>query len=166
VRAELRRRSVLAAGAAAVPWLAAGCKGVGALGTPPTPLPEVAVLRGAISGEQVMISRYRSALGGLPSLRTTLTPVLGQHLDHLAALRARLIEPPGTATPSRPAREYPAAPQGSQAAALDELAAAESAAAASLASRLAAVSPALAQLLASVAASEASHAALLRQGPR
>jgi Ferritin-like domain len=161
VRADLRRRGVLAATAAALPLLAAACKGVGGLGTLPRPRPDVAVLRDAIAAEQVLIARYRSALATAPELRDTLGPVLSQHLDHLAALRSRLIGP--TTTP-RPARPLPAASgaAGSAAGPLDTLAAAEQAAARALVGRLAAASPSLAQLLASISASEASHASLLR----
>jgi hypothetical protein len=161
VRADLTRRSVLAAGGTAVPLLAAGCKGVGALGTPPRPRPEVAVLRSAIGAEQAMIARYHQAITAAPSLAATLAPVLSQHQAHLAALRARLIEPAGSTQrhrAPRPPGPAPAAP----AAALAQLAAAEDAAAAALTRRLATVSPSLAQLLASVAASEASHALVLR----
>jgi len=164
VRAELRRRNVLAVTLAAVPALAAGCKGVGALGTPPREGPEVAVLRGTIRAEYVMISRYRSALAAAPGLRVTLSPVLSQHEAHLAALRARLVVPAGApAQPSLsgPPPSGPAAP-GAPADVLAGLAAAESAAASALTRRLAGLSPSLAQLLASIAASEASHATLLR----
>jgi Ferritin-like domain len=164
VRAELERRSVLAATVAAVPVLAAGCKGVGALGTPPRAGPEVAVLRSAIRAENVMIARYRSAISRSPGLRATLSPVLSQHKAHLAALRARLIVPAGA--PSQPSLSgpAPAGPEtpGQPAAVLAALEAAESAAASGLIKRLDLLSPSLAQLLASIAASEASHATLLR----
>ena len=184
MRSDLRRRSVLAAGAVAASLLAAGCKGVGALGTPPKPSREVGVLGEAISAEKVMIARYRSAVAASPALAGTLTPLLSQHQAHLAALRGRLIVPPGapvtpeSATPE-PATPHPSGPQpsglepsGSEtpaqpaapATVLAALAADEDAAAATLTGLLAAVNPALAQLLASVAASEASHAALLRAG--
>ena len=158
----MNRRGVLAVTVAAVPVLAAGCKGVGALGTPPRPGPEVAMLRGAIRAEQVMISRYRVAISGSPALRATLSPVLTQHEAHLAALRARLIVPSGA--PSQPSTTGVARPgrAGPPADVLAGLARAESAAASGLLSRLAGVSPSLAQLLASIAASEASHATLLR----
>jgi Ferritin-like domain len=156
VRADLRRRSVLAMAGVVVPILAAGCKGVGGLGTLPRPRQDVAVLRTAIGTEHALIARYRSALATSPALKGTLDPVLDQHLAHLAALRSRLIGP--AATP-RQARRPPAAGQASTLAAL---AAAEQAAASTLVSRLATASPSLAQLLASISASEASHAALLR----
>ena len=159
MRADLRRRSVLAAAGAVVPLLAAGCKGVGGLGTPPTPAPDVAMLRGAMRTEQALITRYRSALAASPALRDTLEPVLSQHLAHLAALRSRLAGP--AATP-RPARSRQAASGASAASPLAALAAAEQAAASAQLSRLGVASPSLAQLLASISASEASHAALLR----
>ncbi len=171
MRADLRRRSVLAAGAAAVPLLAAGCKGVRVLGTPPKPSREVGVLDEAISAEQVMIARYRSAVNASPSLAGTLRPLLAQHQAHLAALQARLIVPPGAPATTALATTGPAAtgsatPEpaspGTPATTLPALAAAEDAAAATFTTLLAAVSPSLAQLLASVAASEASHAVLLR----
>jgi len=164
VRAELKRRSVLAVTVAAVPALAAGCKGVGALGPPPREGPEVAVLRGAIRAENVMIARYRSAMSAAPQLRGTLSPVLSQHEAHLAALRSRLIVPADA--PSQPSLSGPApagaAAAGPPAGVLARLEAAESAAASALTRRLAGLSPSLAQLLASIAASEASHATLLR----
>jgi hypothetical protein len=177
VRSDLRRRSVLAAGAAAAPLLAAGCKGVAALGTPPKPSREVGVLGKAISAEKIMIARYRSAVAAWPALAGTLTPLLSQHQAHLAALRGRLIVPPGApATPEaatpEPATPQPSGPEPSgagtpaqpatPATALAALAADEDAAATTLTGLLTAVSPSLAQLLASVAASEASHAVLLR----
>jgi len=167
---------VLAAGAAAAALLAAGCKGVGALGTPPKPSREVGVLGAAISAEKVMIARYRSAVAASPALAGTLTPLLGQHQAHLAALRARLIVPAGAPATPEPATPEPATPEASgpqpsgagtpaqpsaPATALAALAAAEDAAAAMLTGLLPAVSPSLAQLLASVAASEASHAVVL-----
>jgi len=154
VRADLRRRSVLAAAVAAVSVLATGCKGVGGLGARPRQKPDVAVLRAAIGTEQALIARYHAALAASPGLKQTLDPVLDQHLAHLAALRSRLIG--ATVAP------HPEASAG-QAGTLGALAGAEQAAAAALVSRLATASPSLAQLLASISASEASHAALLRR---
>jgi hypothetical protein len=162
VRAELRRRSVLAATVSAVPLVAAACKGVGALGTPPRPRPDVAVLGSAISGEKIMIARYRSAISASPGLAAVLSPVLNQHEAHLAALRSRLIVPPGaTAGPTASGAAAPG-PAGSPATVLAALETAEQAAAGALIKRLGVVSPSLAQLLASIGASEASHAQLLR----
>lgn len=167
MRDDLRRRSVLAAAAAAaaaVPLVAAGCKGVGGLGTLPTPAPDVAVLRGAIRTEQALIARYRAAMAGSPALAGTLAPLLAQHLEHLARLTSMLIEPssPGATPRGSPSVSAPAGPGSPPAATLAALEADETAAASSQAGRLALAPPALAQLLASIAASEASHALLLR----
>jgi hypothetical protein len=164
VRADLRRRSVLAAAVMTVPLVAAGCKGVGALGTPPEPGPDVAVLRGAIGTEQALIARYRSAMAGSPALSGTLGPLLAQHREHLARLTSMLIEPAGHgASPdTTPSAAGTAAMGSGPAATLAALEAAEAGAARSLDSRLILAPPALAQLMASIAASEASHALLLR----
>jgi len=164
VRADLRRRSVLAAAVMTVPLVAAGCKGVGALGTPPEPGPDVAVLRGAIGTEQALIARYRSAMAGSPALSGTLGPLLAQHREHLARLTSMLIEPAGHgASPdTTPSAAGTAATGSGPAATLAALEAAEAGAARSLDSRLILAPPALAQLMASIAASEASHALLLR----
>ena len=164
MRADLRRRSVLAAAVTAVPLMAAGCKGVGALGTLPTAGPDVAVLRGAIRTEQALIARYRAAMAGSPGLAGTLGPLLAQHREHLARLTSMLIEPssPGATPRASPSVSAPAGtgiaargharrPRGGR----DR--------GGQLAGRpLALAPPALAQLLASIAASEASHALLLR----
>ena len=164
MRADLRRRSVLAAAMMAVPLVAAGCKGVGALGAPPEPGPDVATLRGAIGTEQALIARYHSAMAGSAALSGTLAPLLAQHREHLARLTSMLIEPPGrSASPqATPSPASTAAPGTGPAATLAALEAAESDAARSLSGRLALAPPALAQLMASIAASEASHALLLR----
>jgi Ferritin-like domain len=138
------------------PLLAAGCKGVRALGTPPTPLPDVAVLNHAISAEKLMIARYRAAVSGSPGQAGLLGALLAQHEAHLARLTSRLIDPgaTGRARPPSPAATPPAS-------AIDALRAAEQDAANALVGHLTEVSPSLAQLLASIAASEASHALLL-----
>jgi hypothetical protein len=162
VRADLRRRSVLAAAAATVPLVAAGCKGVGGLGTLPKAAPDVAVLYHAIAIEQALIARYHAALAGPPGLASTLRPLLAQHREHLARLTSMLIvpaTPPATPRPSVSAAAGATAPRAATLAALE---AAETDAASSLLRRLALAPPALAQLLASIAASEASHALLLR----
>jgi len=152
-----------------LPLVTAGCKGVGALGTPPKQLPDVGVLRDAIAGEKLMIARYRAAMSGSPGLAATLSPLLAQHEAHLARLRSRLIEPPGasaaaTAPSARgtpnPGATAPAPQTPARTIAL--LVAAENRAATSLVVHLAVVTPSLAQLLASIAASEATHALVLR----
>lgn len=152
------RRSVLAAVAMALPLLAAGCKGVGALGTPPRPLPDVAVLDHAITAEKLMITRYHAAIAGSPGQAAFLAPLLAQHQDHLARLASRLLEP----KPADAARSPAATPAFPPASALTVLHGAEEDAADALVRHLAEVTPSLAQLLASIAASEASHALLLR----
>ena len=149
---------MLAAALLALPVAAAGCKGVGGLGTPPKPLPDVAVLQHAISAEQLMVARYRAVLAAAPSLARSLNPLLTEHEAHLARLKSRLV--PGAATAKPPSQPRPKPPP-SASAAVGYLTDAEHAAATSLISRIDVVSPSLAQLLASIAASEATHAAAL-----
>jgi hypothetical protein len=151
------RRNLLAAIAVTIPLLTAGCKGVGALGRPPRPLPDVAVLDQAITAEKLMIARYHAAIAGSPGQAAFLTPLLAQHRDHLARLASRLLDPRPTGT-ARPA----AAPAVPRASAFTVLEGAEEDAANALVRHLAEVTPSLAQLLVSIAASEASHAVLLR----
>lgn len=154
----LGRRSVLAAAAMTFPLLAAGCKGVGALGTPPTPLPDTAVLGQAIAAEKLMIARYQAAISGSPGQTALLTPLLAQHRAHLARLASRLLDP----RPASAGHSPSPAPAGLVLVALSALQAAEEDAANRLVRHLAEVTPSLAQLLASIAASEASHAVTLR----
>jgi hypothetical protein len=153
---------VLAATAMTVPLVAAGCKGVGGLGTLPKAAPDVAVLHDAIATEQALIARYHSALAGSPGLAGTLRPLLAQHREHLARLRSMLIAPVTPRATPQPTASGRAGAVPPRAATLAALEAAETDAASSLVRRLALAPPALAQLLASIAASEASHALLLR----
>jgi hypothetical protein len=162
VRADLRRRSVLAATVMTVPLVAAGCKGVGGLGTLPKAAPDVAVLHHAIATEQALIAQYHSALARSPGLAGTLGPLLAQHREHLARLKSMLIAPATPRATLRPSASATAGAAGPQAATLAALEEAETDAASSLIRRLALAPPALAQLLASIAASESSHALLLR----
>jgi len=180
VAAVTTRRTALAA-AAALPLLAAGCKGVGALAAPPRPAPDVALLRSAIAAEELLVARYQAAdrlmgrsagtvadqrPGG--SLAALVSLLLDQHAAHLTRLRDRLIVPvPGPDATDRPGR-LPSAPPLPPAprALLADLAAAEHAAAARLARQLLAAPPALAQLLASIAAAEATHVPQLRSAER
>jgi hypothetical protein len=147
----------------ALPLAAAGCQGLRVLGTPPRPLPDVEVLRGAMAGETLLIGQYTAVLAAQPGLAGLLGPLLGQHQAHLDRLRARLIVPAGAATPAaspRPRVQVPPGPAAAQA----FLQQAERSAAQALLGRLTAASPSLAQLLASIAAAEASHALLLVPG--
>jgi hypothetical protein len=148
-----------------LPLVAGGCKGVGGLGTPPQPLPDVAVLRDAIDGETMMISRYTAVMVAVPALAGSLRPLLNQHREHLARLRARLIDPrTGSRAgqpPSTPASPVPLQVPGTPPGARAYLRLAEQAAAQTLLAKLTAAPPSLAQLLASIAASEATHALVL-----
>jgi hypothetical protein len=152
---------VLAATVMAVPLVAAGCKGVGGLGTLPTPAPDVAVLHRAITTERALIARYHAALAGSPDLAGTLGPLLAQHREHLARLTSTLIAPATASATPRPSASATAGATAPRAATLAALEEAETDAASSLVRWLALAPPALAQLLASIAASEASHALLL-----
>ena len=154
------RRSVLAATMMTLPALA-GCKGIGALGSPPRPRPDVAVARRAIASESQLVAHYEAVIARMPALAGSLGPLLTQHRDHLARLRGRLFEP----RPSAPQASPSVTPvPGTPAAAISLLRTAEQSAAHSLLGTLAAVSsPSFAQLLASIAASEASHALVLSQ---
>lgn len=160
--ADPTRRRVLAVSALAAAGLA-GCGRIHPWSVPPEQASDVAVLAEAIAAERVMISRYESAITGFPSLGPALTPVLGQHREHLAALRERLVVPPGTATPSaRPAPPASRPPVLSSAdATVDYLRTEEDDRAAALVRQLPVTTPSLAQLLASIGASEASHATIL-----
>lgn len=158
----LRRRGLLAA-ALAAPVLTAGCKGFGALGTPPRQPPGVDLLTGVIAAEKVMIARYQAVLAASPALAPALGPLLAEHRAHLTHLTARLVPGAARPTPSAPASPAPPRVPAGAAAATAYLRGAEQAAAADLLRRLATAPPSLAQLLASIAASEATHAAALRR---
>jgi len=165
---EATRRRVLVATAAALPLVIGGCKGVGALGTPPKPAADVAVTRDAITVESTLNARYGAVLAAVPSLAGELGPLLAQHHDHLARLRARLIIPRAgaqpSASPSGTPSPRPAPVPRTPAGALAYLRDAENTAAASLLAHLDAAPPSLAQLLASISASEATHALILGEG--
>ena len=160
---DATRRRVLTAAAAALPLVAAGCKGISALGAPPKPAPDVTVVTAAIAMETQLIARYGDVLAVSPGLAPALHPLLAQHHEHLSRLRARLIVPVGgqpLPTPRATARHTAQVP-GSSAAALGYLRDAEDAAAGALLAHLATAPPSLAQLLASISASEATHAQIL-----
>jgi hypothetical protein len=174
------RRRVLLASATTLPLLlaTAGCRSSDAF-TGPDPLAgrpplghDVLTLQAVIGAEENLIWMYRTAINGgsgNAARSRTLRSLLAQHEQHLARLRARLIQPDGnaaaSATPTAPAG--PAAPAGSAASAAPgrvstaRLRAAERASAAGLVRRLATVEPALAQLFASIAASDVTHVTAL-----
>ena len=191
----LPRRRILLASATALPMLlaTAGCRssdmftGPDPLAGRPRPAPDVVTLQAVIAAEENLISLYRTALDGhspATARSSALKPLLTQHEQHLAQLRARLVQPPGTATAPASAtagtasatsgtasaqaspRSSPRSSGRAGAAApvhvtLARLRAAEHASATSLVRRLATVEPALAQLFASIAASDATHVTAL-----
>jgi hypothetical protein len=172
------RRRILLASATTLPLLlaTAGCRS-SSLFAGPDPLAgrpplghDVLTLQAVIASEENMINLYRAAINGDPGTAApsrTLGPLLAQHEQHLAQLRARLIEPAGTpATPSQASRPAASAGGGSPSTGparvtTAQLRAAERASAAGLVQRLATVEPALAQLFASIAASDATHVTVL-----
>jgi hypothetical protein len=162
---EATRRRVLAALAVTLPLVVSGCsKGIGALGTPPKPAPSVAVVNDAITVENYLIARYGAVLAAMPGLAGELRPLLVQHHEHLARLRAQIIVPRGGAHPAASPKPSPSPSPvpGTAAGALTYLSDAENAAATALLAHLQEATPPLAQLLASISASEATHAQLLR----
>jgi hypothetical protein len=171
--ADPTRRAVIAA-AASLPLVAvSGCSGVDVLATPPSPAPDVGLLRAAINGEQLMVTWYSAVLrgpagGGSPAtLAAALEPLLAEHRAHLSQLRSRMIVPVGSASPS-PSRRAPAAQAAPTApsTAIAFLRAAEQAAASAMLGRLRGASPSLAQLFASISASEATHVPALADAAR
>jgi hypothetical protein len=163
------RRRVLLASAAALPLLlgAAGCRSSDVF-TGPDPLAgrpplghDVLTLQAVIAAEENMIDLYQLAISGDSgaSRTRTLRSLLGQHQQHLAQLKARLIVPPGASAAPSPSSASPS-PRASTVS-IVRLRAAERASAADLVRRLATAPPALAQLLASIAASDATHVTAL-----
>ena len=169
------RRRLLIASAAALPLLAAasGCDshdlfaGPDPLGGPPPLAHDTVVLETAITAENRMIARYRSAMSGRAASSNAgrlLAELLAQHEQHLTQLRARLVIPQGTPASELPSSAAPIAGRGPGGAApvtLAELRTAERQSAAALTDQLVGVQPALAQLFASIAASDATHVAAL-----
>jgi hypothetical protein len=178
----LSRRALLTASAAALPLFVTGCKGIQALGTPPPPPADVRTLQAAISAEETMVARYASALRLLTPPRSvqygasasvfaayaSARAVHAEHVAHLAQLRSRLIEPPGTRPSAHPpplspsSGPSPVAGASGRDAVLGELAMAEQAASDRLIGDLDGLPPSLAQLFASIAASEATHVEYLQ----
>jgi len=170
------RRRILLASATALPLLlaTAGCRS-SSLFAGPDPLAgrppldhDVLTLQAVIAAEDRLVDMYRTAINvdrGTAARSRVLTSLLTQHEQHLAQLRARLIEPAGT--PATPAPTASAAGgtvgPGPADVTTARLRAAERASAAGLVQRLATVEPALAQLFASIAASDATHVTVLAE---
>jgi hypothetical protein len=177
----LPRRRTLLASAAALPLLlaTAGCRSADVFTGPdplagrPRPAPDVVTLAAVIAAEENLIALYRTALAGDSAATARghdLRALLAEHEQHLTRLRARLIQPPGTATAAASPRAAAVAsprPTATASAAaparvtIAGLRTAERASAAGLVRRLATVEPALAQLFASIAASDATHVTVL-----
>ena len=175
---------MLLASAAALPLLLAtvGCRSSDVF-TGPDPLAgrpplghDVLTLQAVIAAEESLIDLYRTAINGDPgnsgdratARSRTLRPLLAQHEQHLAQLRARLIVPPasgvqGGGSPPGAAGSPPRASTAPARVSTARLRAAERASAADLVQRLATMPPALAQLLASIAASDATHVTALAE---
>jgi hypothetical protein len=164
---------MLLASATTLPLLlaAAGCRssdafaGPDPLAGPPRLAHDVVTLQAVIAAEHNLIHLYKMAINGdsgSTARSRALQPLLAQHEQHLAQLRARLVQPPGTpeaqASPSPSPGTTGTAPVRVTTA---RLRAAEHASATGLVQRLATVEPALAQLFASIAASDATHVTAL-----
>jgi hypothetical protein len=175
VAAHPTRRVVLAVAATLPLAVASGCDGVDVLAAPPRPALDVALLRSAITAEELMVARYTNVLKGVgnpgatsagrgdsrAALAAVLEPVLAEHQAHLAQLRSRLVVPAGAApSPSERPPAQPAVPTA-PGAAVTFLRAAEQAAAGAMLERLPHAPASLAQLLASISASEATHVPVL-----
>ncbi|MFY9930006.1 MAG: hypothetical protein WAK82_18575 [Streptosporangiaceae bacterium] len=164
----LPRRRLLLASATTLPLLfaAAGCRSSDAFAGPdplsgrPPLSHDVVTLQAVITAEQALVAQYRAAIAGRSAAApqaSVLEPLLSQHEQHLAWLRARLVIPSGAAPSASPsASATPAGPVTTA-----TLRAAEHASATSLVQKLATVQPSLAQLFASIAASDATHVAVL-----
>jgi hypothetical protein len=164
------------AAAAMLPIAAvSGCDGVDVLDAPPSPAPDVTMLRQAIAAEEQLIAWYTAVLrdahqaggtaagGAATALTAALGPMLAEHQAHLAQLRSRLVVPAGSAaspSPSRRATPAPAGP-GPGSAGVAFLRTAEQAAATAMLDRLRSAPGSLAQLFASISASEATHVPVL-----
>jgi len=157
----LSRRQLLAASPTALPLFLAlsACKGAAVLAAPPTVSPQTHMLLHAVTAELNLIWVYDKAIAAYPGLKPRLAPLRAEHQAHLAQLRGRVIEPAGKKVPQTVTSKPAIA--ATQAAAIDQLRAAEQAAVQTLMSRLGGASPSLAQLYASIAASEATHASVL-----
>lgn len=143
------RRALLGGGLA----LLAGC--TTEADPPPAPDPDDLLRAAAVEREEALLREYDAVLLVLPSLAARLTPLRGQHAEHLAALRGPASP---SAAPSATATAAPRVPPPpTAAAALAGLVTAERAAGDAHGSAALEASRELAGLLAALAASEHSH---------
>ena len=173
------RRRLLLASATALPLLlaTAGCRSSDVFAGP-DPLAgrpplghDVLTLQAVITAEERLVGMYRTAIDVDPrtapqdARSRVLASLLSQHEQHLARLRAMLIEPAGTPATPAPSASVAGGTVGPGSARVStaQLRAAERASAADLVRRLATVEPALAQLFASIAASDATHVTVLAE---
>jgi hypothetical protein len=157
----LSRRQLLAASPTALPLFLAlsACKGPAVLSAPPTVSPQTQELLHAVTAEQNLLWIYGKAIAAYPRFAPLLAPLRAEHEEHLAKLRARVIEPPGRQVPVAVTAKPRLA--ATEAAALAQLRAAEQGAVTTLMGRLSGTPASLAQLYASIAASEATHVTVL-----
>src|SRR5215470_10024818 len=99
---DATRRRVLAIGAVTLPLAVAGCKGLGALGSPPKAAPGVAVVGHAITVETRLIAHYGAVLAAVPPLAVPGTPAaaLGSLRDAEDAAAAAQLAHLAAAPPS------------------------------------------------------------------
>jgi len=112
-----------------------------------------------VTSEQNLIWIYNRTIAAYSALAPVLAPLRAEHEQHLAQLRARVIEPPGRQVPITVTAKPRLA--ATEAAALAQLRGAEQRAVTVLMGRLGGAPASLAQLYASIAASEATHATVL-----
>ena len=164
-------------GLAGTAGLLAGCDVLGTeagqRSEPPTPDPDLPLVRGAVGTTRDLLDRYEAVARRHPSLRETLAPYVGRHRRHLTALTdgsagPRLSsgdEPPGSPTAARatspPTRHGMRVPGSAPAAVRALVAHEEKAAATRLRALRSARNPELARLLASIGACESVHAIAL-----
>ncbi len=171
------RRRLLLASATALPLLlaTAGCRSSDVFAGP-DPLAgrpplghDVLTLQAVIAAEEKLVGMYRTAIDVGPrtaprdARSRVLASLLTQHEQHLARLRAMLIEPTGTSPAPTPSVAGGTVGPGPARVGTAQLRAAERASAADLVRRLATVEPTLAQLFASIAASDATHVTVLAE---
>ena len=153
----LSRRQLL--GVSPLLLILCGCDKPAVLSAPPVPSRQTRVLLDAVTAEQDLVWLYDKASATYPQLTAVLAPLRAEHAEHLAQLRATVVEPPGKQVPAT-VQHQPAIGK-TQRDTLIQLRGAEQGAVTTLMGRLDGASPSLAQLYASIAASEATHVGVL-----